>query len=142
MIYFFISIIKKIKIFEQPQDQIFEVMVDKPNNYSLDWLAKQAHLSPRQLERKFNQYIGICPKFFARIIRFEQSYNLRLQNLNKDWLSIAILSGYYDYQHLVKDYKEFVNASPNQFFTEEEKAPGRMLGLTKPGIFNWLRKES
>ncbi|ULQ54914.1 hypothetical protein KJS94_09715 [Flavihumibacter rivuli] len=37
--------------------------------------------------------------------------------------------GYHDYQHLAKDYREFANGSPNDFFREESKAPERVLGL-------------
>ena len=61
----------------------------------------------------------------------EQSYWLRLKNPALDWLSIAIACGYNDYQHLVKDYKEFANTTPNLFFNEERQAPGRVLGLSK-----------
>jgi transcriptional regulator GlxA family with amidase domain len=99
--------------------------------FSLDWLANQACLSPRQFERKSNHYIGVSPKLFAKIARFNQSYNMRLKNPHEDWLSIAVGSGYHDYQHLVRDYKEFANASPNILFAEENKAPERILGLHK-----------
>jgi AraC-like DNA-binding protein len=46
----------------------------------------------------------------------------------KDWLSIALHCGYYDYQHLVKDYKEFTGYTPAQFFAIDNQAPERMLG--------------
>jgi len=98
---------------------------------SIDRLAKQAFLSPRQLERKFDERIGISPKTFLRICRFNQSYWMRLKQPSLDWLSIALACGYNDYQHLVKDYKDFASTTPNLFFSEEKKAPGRVLGLTK-----------
>ncbi len=34
---------------------------------------------------------------------------------DKDWLSVAIDLGYYDYQHLVRDFKEFTNPHPQRF---------------------------
>jgi transcriptional regulator GlxA family with amidase domain len=140
--HFFTSLFSKIEVDETPSDKILRLLVENPGQYSLDWIANQACLSVRQLERKFRNYVGIPPKLFTRIIRFNESYELRLKNVDEDWLSIAMACRYYDYQHMAMDYKEFVNASPNQFFTEEEKAPGRLLGLTKPDVFKWLKKDN
>lgn len=104
--------------------------VTKEYGKSLDWLSRQSCLSPRQLERKFQERVGIGPKTFLRIARFNHAYWMHLKNAHLDWFSIAIACGYCDYQHLVKDYKEFANSTPNVFFEEEHKAPGRFLGLT------------
>ena len=126
---FLSGLIKKIKLDLRPSDQVLMLLANKPGKYSLDWLASQACLSPRQFERKFDQYLGVCPKTFARIVRFNQSYNMRLKYPKEDWLSIAVACGYHDYQHMVRDYKEFANTTPNILFAEEYKAPERILGL-------------
>jgi len=128
---YLMKLAKNIKIESRPSDQVLLLLANKPQKYSLDWLAREACLSARQLERKFYQYLGVCPKTFARIVRFDQSYNMRLKNPKDDWLSIAVACGYHDYQHMVRDYKEFANATPNMLFDEEHKAPERMLGLNK-----------
>jgi transcriptional regulator GlxA family with amidase domain len=49
----------------------------------------------------------------------------------KDWLSIAIECGYHDYQHLVKDYKEFTGLSPAQFTELDTKGPDSILGVAE-----------
>ena len=98
---------------------------------SVDWLAKQSCLSTRQFTRKFTERTGVNPKTYARIIRFSKACNIRNAYPQLDWLRIAVECGYFDYQHLVKDYKDFANATPNNFFSEERRAPGRVLGLTK-----------
>ena len=128
---YLLKMAKNIKIESRPSDQVVLLLANKPQKYSLDWLAREACLSPRQLERKFYQYLGVCPKIFARIVRFDQSYTMRLKNPKDDWLSIAMACGYHDYQHMVRDYKEFANARPNKLFDEEHKAPERILGLNK-----------
>jgi len=128
---YLLKMAKNIKIESRPSDQVLMLLANKPQKYSLDWLAREACLSPRQLERKFYQYLGVCPKTFARIVRFDQSYNMRLKYPKDDWLSIAVACGYHDYQHMVRDYKEFANTTPNMLFDEENKAPERMLGLNK-----------
>jgi hypothetical protein len=56
---------------------------------------------------------------------------MHLKNPKLNWFQIAMACGYADYQHLVKDYKHFANTTPILFFLEENKAPGRILGLNK-----------
>ena len=126
---FLVCLFAKIKIESRQADEVFNIILTKPDKYSLDWLANQACLSPRQFERKFYDYIGVTPKMFLRITRFHLTYNMRLKYPDEDWLSIAVACGYHDYQHLVRDYKEFANTTPNLLFAEEYKAPERILGL-------------
>ncbi|MGV3527269.1 MAG: helix-turn-helix domain-containing protein [Flavisolibacter sp.] len=114
----------------QPVDRVLEMAAKEPAK-SVDWFAQQAYLSTRQLERKFNERIGISPKTFLRISRFNQSYWSHLKNRKLSWFDIAMDCEYTDYQHLVKDYLQFASANPTQFFAEESTAPGRVLGLTK-----------
>lgn len=107
------------------------ITATKEPDHPVDWLARNAYLSPRQLERKFDERIGISPKTFLRISRFSQSYWLHLKHPTLSWYKLALTCGYTDYQHLVKDYRAFANANPNNFFQEEKMAPGRLLGLNK-----------
>lgn len=128
---FLLAVHKKIKVEERPADEIFRMMLYQPTIHSIDWLAKEACLSPRQFERKAADYIGISPKLFTRISRFVQSYDMRLKHPQLDWLSIAVACHYHDYQHLAKDYKEFAGASPNKLFAAESDALERRLGLNR-----------
>ena len=47
----------------------------------------------------------------------------------KDWLSVALDSGYYDYQHLVRDFKEFTSLTPNAFLLADGQSPERAFGV-------------
>lgn len=103
----------------------------KEFDHSIDWLARTAYLSPRQLERKFYERIGVSPKTFLRISRFNHSYWMHLKKPALSWFQVAMSCGYTDYQHMAKEYKEFANDNPANLFAEESKAPGRVLGLNK-----------
>jgi len=72
--------------------------------------------------------MGVSPKFLARISRFDKAFSLKQINPSLDWLSIALQTGYNDYQHLVKDYKDLTGLSPNQFHEIESKSPERLFG--------------
>ena len=128
---FLISLLRKQKIITRPADEVFNTINTWNMNHSLSWLANQACLSPRQFERKAYQFLGITPQLFARIVRFNESYKMRLKSPQSDWFSIAVNCGYHDYQHLVRDYKQFASTTPNNLFAAESKVLERALGLNK-----------
>lgn len=127
---FFTALVNRSKKEFLPVDLLFTMVTEDPDQ-SVDRLAQHAYLSPRQLERKFDERVGINPKTFLRICRFNNTYWMHLKNPKLSWFDIAMNCGYTDYQHLVKEYKTFAGGNPPNFFAEESMAPGRILGLTK-----------
>jgi len=95
---------------------------------SLDILAKRSFQSTRHLERNFKERMGISPKYFLKVLRFENAFRMKNKNPQLDWLTIAIHCGYYDYQHLARDYKDLTGLTPNQFHAIDLKAPERLFG--------------
>ncbi len=111
---------------EHSIDVIGKLMLQPLHQNSLDWYAKEACICYRQFDRKFKERLGIKPKEYERIIRFDKVFRMRNRFPNKDWLSIALHCGYYDYQHLSKEFKEFTDKTPTDFF--EIKGPEYMFG--------------
>jgi AraC-like DNA-binding protein len=109
-------------------DKVSKLILQSPKMISLDWLAKESGLSTKQFERKFVERIGINPKYYSKIVRFANAFRLKNMQPHLDWLSIAIVCEYYDYQHLVKDYKEFTCQTPTQFHLLDLQAPERTFG--------------
>lgn len=109
-------------------DSVTRAMMN--GNHSMDWLAKESRLSAKQFKRKFNERTGVNPKTYARIIRFTTALNIRNAYPHMDWLRIAVECDYFDYQHLVKDYKDFTGRTPNEFHLLENSSPERTLGLS------------
>lgn len=110
-------------------DSVSRAMMNN-GGHSIDWLAKESCLSAKQFKRKFSERTGVNPKTYSRIIRFAKALNIRNAYPTIDWLRIAIECGYFDYQHLVKDYKDFTGQTPNEFHLLENNSPERALGLT------------
>ena len=98
---------------------------------TLNQLSKEACLSVKQLERKFKERTGVNPKLYQRIIRFDKAFRLKNSHPEFDWLRIALDCGYHDYQHLVKEYKDFTGMSPIAFHEVENNAPERKFGLSE-----------
>lgn len=96
---------------------------------SLDALAAQAATETRQLRRMFAREMGLGPKLFGRIARFDRAVRLHNRQRADDWLTIAIDAGYYDHQHMARDFRDFTGLSPTRFAALEHNAPQRSFGL-------------
>ncbi|SHN19735.1 helix-turn-helix domain-containing protein [Mucilaginibacter sp. OK098] len=114
--------IKTVKRDKHPLDKINELMNVQSANFSLDWVAGQACLSTRQLERKFLERIGVSPQTYYRIIRFNKAFKMKEQQPGLSWFIIAITCGYTDLQHLIKDFKQFARTTPTALLQEEANA--------------------
>jgi transcriptional regulator GlxA family with amidase domain len=75
-------------------------------------LASEVCLGQRHFERKFKAMIGVTPKMFAKVTRFQHAWEKMLACPNKDVLTIAVESGYYDHTHLINDFKSLTGETP------------------------------
>ena len=123
------KLILKSKIAFKGIDKAASILQRSSGAVSIDWLAKQSFLSPRQFERLFIQRMGIPASQLLKIVRFEKAFRIKNDNPEMDWLRIALEAGYYDYQHLAKDYKAITGLVPTSFYKIESQAPERIFGI-------------
>ena len=73
-------------------------------------------LSPRQLRRIFNFYIGTTAKSFCNVVRFQHILNARpsKQSLKENKLYFDV--GFYDQAHFIKSFKTFYGVTPSEAF--------------------------
>lgn len=121
--------IQSLKTDFQGIDHACRLISERPTAFSIPQLADKACLSVSQFERRFVQQVGISPKLFARTNRFYQAFQQKDQNPGLDWLSIALQTGYTDYQHLVKDFRQFSGDTPTSLLVAQASAPERLLGI-------------
>jgi AraC-like DNA-binding protein len=77
-------------------------------------LADQAGLGRRQFERKFFQTIGVTPKLFTRVARFQTALDAKILTPDRSWLQIAHDLHYHDQMHMIHDFQELTGDSPAQ----------------------------
>ena len=75
-------------------------------------LAADCGISLRQLERRIRSAVGIAPKTYARIARFQTALDAKLLTPGRSWLSIAHGLGYHDQMHMVHDFHRLAGAAP------------------------------
>lgn len=73
-------------------------------------------ISPRQLRRLFEYYIGDTAKTFSQVVRFQNILRAKpsLQSLKKNKLFYDV--GYYDQAHFIKEFKNFYGVTPSKAF--------------------------
>jgi AraC-like DNA-binding protein len=75
-------------------------------------LAHHAGLGIRQFERRFLHEIGVPPKLYARIVRFEAALRRKAAAPEMQWTAIAHALGYHDQMHMVRDFNRLSGDSP------------------------------
>ncbi|MFF0073188.1 helix-turn-helix domain-containing protein [Streptomyces sp. NPDC005494] len=78
----------------------------------LDW-------SRRYLTERFRGEVGLSPKTFARVLRFEHAHELATMHDPLPWAEVATVCGYADQAHLVRDWSEFTGRSPTAWLRGE-----------------------
>jgi AraC-like DNA-binding protein len=89
----------------------------------VDNAAKAAGLSIRQFERRFLENVGLSPKQYARIVRFNDALEAKLAEPKRLWTDIAHACGYFDQMHLIHDFACFASESPTAFMRRFESLP-------------------
>ncbi len=125
---FLATLVKQTKKQHHAVDDSGRLMLLEEEFFKVDSFIKQSCLSTRQFDRMFKERIGIAPKQYLQVVRFDKAFRMKNRHPYLDWLSIAIRCGYHDYQHLVKDYKAFTGYTPQQFFLIDNQAPERAFG--------------
>lgn len=81
-------------------------------------LASAHSLSLRQFERNFEREIGVSPKTFARVARFQSALDAKLVSPCRTWLDIAHSFGYHDQMHMIHDFEGLSGNAPSQLLNE------------------------
>lgn len=87
-------------------------------------LAWHVNVCVRELERSFVRELGVTPKRFARVARFQSALDARVRCPERSWLEIAVNAGYHDQMHLVHEFATFCGLPPT--------ATMGMLGDSRP----------
>lgn len=109
-------------------DAALRVLRDDPS-VSVERVAASCGISLRQLERACHERTGLGPKSLARLSRFDRAFHGKLQRPDLDWLSVAVACGYYDYQHMARDFRHFTGLSPTRLLETQATSPERILGV-------------
>jgi AraC-like DNA-binding protein len=83
---------------------------------SVDDVAREVNLSRQHLRRRFLEQVGVGPKTFARVARFQRLLAHLRGRSAPSWAAAAADVGYFDQSHLIADFRELAGTTPVPFF--------------------------
>ena len=83
--------------------------------------AKYLGLSQRRFIEIFKAEVGMTPKLFSRIQRFQKTRILIHENLSANWATLALDMGYFDQSHLIREFYEFAGLSPTDYLNRHKR---------------------
>lgn len=78
-------------------------------------VADQLGISHKHFIDEFRRSVGLTPKLFCRIQRFQSVLGQTKSGLDVDWADVACRCGYFDQSHFVHDFQAFAGLSPSDF---------------------------
>jgi len=87
-----------------------------PHRVSIESVAREADVSPKKLIRLFAEQVGMTPKAYLRISRFQQVVSRVHAASNIDWMELVERLGYHDQPHFIREFKEFSGFTPTEYF--------------------------
>jgi AraC-like DNA-binding protein len=81
----------------------------------VDALAERASVSVRTLQRLFDEYVGVPPKWVVRRFRVQEAAERARDGGGVDWAALAADLGYADQAHFVHDFKAQVGRTPTDY---------------------------
>jgi AraC-like DNA-binding protein len=89
----------------------------------LSAIANSLGLSDSSWRRHFSTEIGVTPKRYFRILRFEHAIGLKLKFPEWSWTQVCLESGYYDQAHFIADCQAIARCTPSRFMREIAAMP-------------------
>jgi AraC-like DNA-binding protein len=72
-------------------------------------------LSRRRFIQLFSEQVGLTPKLFCRIVRFQSALQMISGSQHIRWAEIAQACGFYDQAHLIAEFQEFSGLTPSAY---------------------------
>jgi len=96
-------------------DYVIKRIITKPNKISLKEVADNAGYSQKHIIKIFKENVGIAPKEFLKIIRFQKAIEEIEQHKEVNWASLAFDCGFYDQSHFIANFKTFSGFTPAEY---------------------------
>lgn len=88
--------------------------------------------TPRRLGREFTAQIGLAPKRFALVRRFQRLVRAAAASADPDWARLAAEHGYHDQAHLIHDFRSLAATTPGAYRPRSPAEPNHVPVSTIP----------
>jgi AraC-like DNA-binding protein len=83
-------------------------------------VVNQIALSPTRFIQLFKAEIGMTPKQYSQIQRFQRAVQMIAHTPHPNWADIALACGYYDQSHFINAFQRFAGISPSEYIAQDK----------------------
>ncbi len=97
-----------------PVIEALRIIFDSQGTAPIADICTRLRLHPRSLERAFDRHVGLSPKLYSRVIRFNAIFKV----VRREGATLSDLSfhaGYYDQPHFHRNFKAFTGENPSEY---------------------------
>lgn len=111
-------------------DEAIDLIVQSHGTIGITELCRELKLGERMLQMLFQQYVGLSPKFYSRITRFNYIFQLMKEG-NPSWCDVTYTAGFFDQAHFIKNFESFTGESPSSYGFQTENIANFFLNRPK-----------
>jgi len=100
-------------------DKLIGFIRENKGMLSVSNLAHHANLGLRTLQRRFLNRVGIGPKAYSNVVRFNSALVMLKQTNYESWTDVLYDLGYFDQMHFIKEFKQFTGRTPTNFVNSD-----------------------
>jgi AraC-like DNA-binding protein len=82
---------------------------------TVEQLVAKLGINKRALQRLFNEYVGVSPKWVINRYRLHEALEQLAHGRPPDWAVLALELGYFDQAHFIRDFKALVGYAPAEY---------------------------
>ena len=101
-----------------------ENFLARPETLKIAEVTAKTGFSSRRFIELFKQHVGMPPKVFCRVRRFQSVLKKITSGQQVRWSDVAIDCGYYDQAHFIHDFRSFSGINPVKYLNDHRGFPG------------------
>jgi AraC-like DNA-binding protein len=78
----------------------------------VDDVTEMFAINPRTLQRLFQRYVGVSPKWVLRRYRLHEAAAVLAREQQRPWAEVAAELGYFDQSHFIRDFTAAIGLTP------------------------------
>ena len=89
-----------------------------PHTRTIADVTGQIGLSAKRFIQVFAGEVGLTPKLFCRVRRFQRTLRAMGQGRPVEWATLAADCGYFDQAHFIHDFRAFSGINPSTYIAQ------------------------
>lgn len=96
-----------------------DAIMHNPGFLSIKKISEKAGYSQKHLIHIFREHVGLTPKSFLKVMRFQKAIDEIAASKQVKWTDVALESGYYDQAHFINDFRDFSGFTPEEYLRKQ-----------------------